>query len=53
MTIKGRTDEEIQDIIRRVVIDLWENEPLSTPEIAKVVRVDQREAERIITEEAW
>ena len=50
MTIKGRTDGELRGIIRDVVLGLWVNKALSTPEIAKVVRVDQQEAERIITE---
>ena len=53
MTIRGRTDEEIRDVIRRVVFNLWNKEMLTSPEIAKVVRVNQQEVERIINEEAW
>ena len=48
MTTKTCTEAEIKNVVTDVVLDLWVNRGLGTPDIAKVVRVDQEEAERII-----
>ena len=50
MGVVNYTDDDIMEFKQKMVIDLWVNHGPGTPDIARIVRVSQDEAEEIIQE---